>query len=166
MMETNERFESLKSEILRRAKKTQVCAPEYARAYRTETVSDLMRVIKDNFSFACKKRIIDSELIAQYGSEFSENEIYCNVSVEKGYLLACDDAVIEHCSNCIADVRDNATVQDVRDNATVQNVWGNAYISSYTTIECKLSNNAIHRIRETNTIRYAEGDLKFEKRES
>jgi hypothetical protein len=54
-METNERFETLKSEILRRAKEAKACEGEYARAYGAETVSGLMRVIKDNFSFACEK---------------------------------------------------------------------------------------------------------------
>ena len=78
-------------------------------------------------------------------------------------------------TECVQNVRDNATVQNVmgnatvqnvRDNATVQNVRDNAYVSSYYDIDCKLSNNAILRIRKDNIIKYSSEKLRFKKIES
>ena len=48
-----------------------------------------------------------------------------------------------------------------RDNSSVV-AWDNSYITSYDVIGCQLNEHAIHRIRKTNTIRYANKDMKFE----
>ena len=195
-METN--FLEFKEEILKRTKEAHSCVSEYKRAYASESFSELMQVIKYNFNFACINKIIDSELIKTYESQFNRNEIFCNISIEKGYLLCdadidyikgtakanisgnatiqnvWDNATIQNVRGnatiqnvwdnaTIQNVRGNATIQNVRGNDTIQNVWDNAYISSYSIIECKLNENAIHRIRESNTIRYASDKMKFEK---
>ena len=66
----------------------------------------------------------------------------------------------------IQTVRGNATIQDVYGNATIQDVYGNAYVTSYSIFELKISENAIYRVRETNTIYYAsESELEFVKQE-
>jgi pyruvate/2-oxoglutarate/acetoin dehydrogenase E1 component len=190
-MET--KFEELKKEILKRAKAANACSIEYRRAYSADSAGDLMRVIKDNFRFAVDRKVIDPLLIEAYKDQFTANEIYCNVNVTSGFLLATgnatvkawgsatvkawgsatveamDSATVEAWGNATVEAWDNATVK-AWDNATVKatdsatvKATDSAYVLSRYTIECKLTGNAIHRIIESNTIRYASGDIIFEK---
>ncbi|KGN75970.1 hypothetical protein HQ40_03995 [Porphyromonas gulae] len=76
-------------------------------------------------------------------------------------VRAWGNATVQASDNATVHAWDNATVH-AWDNATVQ-ASDNAYITSYDIIECRLSDKAIHRIRETNTIRVASDALKFEK---
>ncbi len=142
IMETN--FKELKEEIIKRAKAADACTSEYKRAYKSESFEELLQVIKDNFDFAVRRKVIDIELIKLYENEFNNNKIYGNIDISEGYLLV-----------------DNATVR-ASGNATVR-ASGNAYITSYYTIECILSDNSIYRIRESNTIKFASDEIKFEK---
>ena len=137
-------FNLIKDEILQRAKEARACAEQYARAYKAETMQDLCNVIKDNFDWAHRNKVIDTALLMLYRDDFAKNGIFVNTSVSKGYLL-CDNATVE-----------------AWDNATVK-AWDNAYVSSYAIVECKLSGNAIYRIRRDNIIRFASDSLKFEK---
>jgi hypothetical protein len=165
-MET--KFEELKKEILKRAKAASACSSEYRRAYSADSTGDLMRVIKDNFRFAVDRKVIDPPLIEAYKDQFTANEIYCNVDVASGFLLATDSATVEATGNATVKATGNATVK-ATGNATVEawgsatvEAWGNATVLSRYTIDCKLTGKASHRIIESNTIRYASGDLIFE----
>jgi hypothetical protein len=146
-------FNELKTEILKRAKEASACTEQYKRACRSTNFNELMQVIKDNFDFATRNKIIDPSLIEACKEQFNANQIYCNVDVTEGFLLACDNATVKACDNATVEACDNATVK----------AWGDAYITSYCTIECKLRDDAIYRIRESDTIRYASDNIKFEK---
>jgi hypothetical protein len=76
-------------------------------------------------------------------------------------VRASDNATVEAWGNATVEAWDSATVR-AGDNATVE-AWDNAYVTSYHTIECKLRDNAIYRIRESNTVRYVSDEIKFEK---
>jgi hypothetical protein len=93
-----------------------------------------------------------------------------NVTVE-----ACDNATVEACGNATVKAWDNATVKacgnatvkacdnvtvEACDNATVE-ACGNAYCTSHCIIECKLSNNAIYRVKSTNTVYYSSDNINF-----
>jgi hypothetical protein len=168
-----------------------------------------MTVIKDNFGFAVVNKVIDPSLIEAHKDEFTANQIYCNVDVATGFLLASGNATVRASGNATVRASGNATVEasdnatvEAWDNATVRasdnatvRAWGNAtvrasdnatvrasdnatvrasdnatvrasdnaYITSYFTIECKLSGDAIYRIRESNTVRYVSDNIRFEK---
>ena len=84
-------------------------------------------------------------------------------------VKAWDNATVKACGNATVKAWDNATVKawgnatvEACDNATVE-ACGNAYVSSYVIVECKLSDNAIYRIRRDNIIRFASDSIKFEK---
>jgi len=156
----NETFEKFKAEILRRAKETGACKDEYKRACQSGDFRDLMQVIKDNFHFAVNRKVIDPSLIETYKEEFNANQIYCNVNVSGGFLLVSGNATVRASGNATVEASGNATVR-AWDNATVI-ASGNAYITSLYTIECKLNDNAIYRIRESNTVRYVSDKIKFE----
>jgi hypothetical protein len=170
-------FQEFKDEILRRAKEANACTSEYMRALQSNNFDKLMRVIKDNFGFACEGKVIDSSLIESCKDEFNANGIYCNVNVSAGFLLVSGNASVEARGNASVEASDNASVK-ARGNASVKargnesvEAWGNAsveawdntYVTSYSIIECKLSDNAIYRIRGSNTIRYISDKIKFEK---
>ena len=48
------------------------------------------------------------------------------------------------------------------DSASVE-AYDSAYVCSYSVKECQISDHALYRIMESNTIRYADPDMKFEK---
>ena len=191
-MMDKETFEEIKSEILRRARVDQACKEQYRRANESETMAELCQVIKDNFWWARLHQVIDTALLKQYEPDFAENDIYVNVSVSKGYLL-CDNATVEAygnatvwaygnatveaCDNATARAYDNATVH-AYDNATVEAygnsmvrargnttvvAYGNAYCTSFDKMQVTLSGNAIYRVRSTDTVYYANTDLKLVK---
>ena len=189
---TTEQFSELKEEILRRAKEASACREQYGRAYKAESMSELCAVLKDNFWWAIHNSVLDIPLLEKYRDGFAQHDIFVNVSVERGFLLcgnatvkawgnatveACDNATVEACGNATVRACGNATVEacgnatvEACDNATVEacdnatvEAWGNAYVSSYVIVECKLSGNAIYRIRRDNIIRFASDSLKFEK---
>ena len=201
-METN--FETIKTEILRRAKVAGACTGEYRRAYKSETLQELCNVVKDNFNWAVRNKVITSDLLMQFREDFAKNEIYVNVSVNKGFLLAYDSATVEAYDSATVRAYGSATVE-AYDSATVEaygsatvraygsatvraygsatveaygsatvraygsatvEAYGSVYCTSYTIIECKLSDNAIYRVRSTNTIYFASDNINFVKVET
>ena len=74
-------------------------------------------------------------------------------------VKACGNATVEACGNATVKAWDNVTVE-AWGNATVE-AWGNAYCTSHRIIECKLSNNAIYRVKSTNTVYYSSDNINF-----
>ena len=97
-------------------------------------------------------------------------EAYDNATVE-----ACDNVTVEACDNATVKAWDNVTVKawdnatvEACDNVTVEacnnvtvEACGNAYCTSHCIIECKLSNNAIYRVKSTNTVYYSSDNINF-----
>ena len=171
-----EKFETLKTEILKRAKEQSACKEQYARALKSNTYQELLQVVKDNFSWAATHKIIDADLIGEYKQVFNDNDIWCNESVSIGFLLATDSATVEATDSATVRAYDSATVRaygratvEAYDSATVRaydratvEATDSSYCISYSTIECKLSKNAILRIIPTNTIYTAtDSELSF-----
>ena len=151
-------FEDIKAEILNRAKAAKACTEQYSRAYKSETLQELCSVIKDNFNWCFINKVITSNLLMQYREDFAQNDIFINISVRSGFLL-CDNATVEACGNATVEACGNATVKAC-DNATVK-ARDNAYCISHGIIECKLSNNAIYRVKSTNTVYYSSDNINF-----
>ena len=151
-------FEAIKAEILNRAKAAKACTGQYSRAYKSETLQELCSVIKDNFHWCFNNKVITSDLLIQYRKDFAQNDIFINISVRSGFLL-CDNATVKACGNVTVEAWGNATVE-AWDNATVE-AWDNAYCTSHHIIECKLSNNAIYKVKSTNTVYYSSDNINF-----
>ena len=90
----NENFQELKDEILSRAKSVMACKEQYGRAYRAESLEELMQVVKDNFLWACNHKIITLKLIEQYRKAFASCDIRANEDVSSGYLLCVNSSVV------------------------------------------------------------------------
>ena len=183
-MNPTDNFSEIKQEILDRARRAEACRPEYRRAYAAETLGDLCTVIKDNFNWCCRSGVIDARLLEKYKSDFAACDIYVNTDAERGFLL-CDNAKVEAWNNATVEACGNATVKaygnatvEAYDNAKVKawnnatveawnnakaKAWNSAYCSSWSLIECKLSDNALYRDRSTNTVYYANDNIKFQK---
>ena len=146
-----ERFEQFKKELLARAKAADTCAEQYSRALHAETMDSLLAVVRDNFRWAVRTDVLTGEFIDEWKDEFATGNIWHNSDVENGYLLATEGR-FEACGNSSVEARGNSSVV----------AWGNSYTTSYNVIDCRLNEHAIHRIRMTNTIRYADKDMKFE----
>ena len=110
----------------------------------------------------------NSSVVAQGNTSV---EAYDNSSVVawgNSSVVAWDNSSLEAYDNSSVVARDNSSVVAygnssvvARDNSSVV-AYGNSYTTSYDVIECKINEHAIHRIRKTNTIRYADKDMKFE----
>ena len=111
-----------------------------------------------------------SATVEAYGSATVEA---CGSATVEAYgsatVRAYDSATVEAYGSATVRAYDSATVRaydsaTVRacDNATVE-AYDSVYVTSYHTIECQLSDKAIYRIREANTIRFASNELKFER---
>ena len=74
-------------------------------------------------------------------------------------VKACGNATVKAWDNVTVEACDNATVE-AWDNATVE-AYDNAYCTSRCIIECKLSNNAIYRVKSTNTVYYSSDNINF-----
>ena len=88
---------------------------------------------------------------------------YNNSSVEawgNSSVVAYNNSSVVAYNNSSVVARGNSSVE-AYGNSSVE-AWGNSYTASYDVIECKINEHAIHRIRKTNTIRYADKDMKFE----
>ena len=188
-----ERFNEIKGEILRRAHAAGACKEEYGRACKAENMAELCGVIKDNVWWCCDNKVLTGELVEKYWEEFGAQDIYVNVDVEKGLLLAWDTVTVVASGNATVRASGTATVVasgnatvEASDtvtvvasgnatvvawgNATVEasdtvtvRAWGNAYCTSYKAIDCKLSGHALYRVRETNTVYFASDDIEFVK---
>ena len=154
-------FEELKAEILRRAREAEACRKQYGRAYTSESIAELLTVVKDNFDWAYQHKVIDVQLIEKYREAFAVHDIRANVDAHSGYLLADGSATVRAWGSATVRAWGSATVR-AYDSATVR-AWGSAYVASYDAIECKLSDNAIYRVRSENKILYASDGITFEK---
>ena len=113
---------------------------------------------------ACGNASVDAcgnASVEAYGN--SSVKAYDNASVE-----AYGNAGVKAYGNASVKAYDNASVKaygnssvKAYDNASVD-AYDNAYINSLSVREVKLSGNAIYRIQENDTIRYANPKIKFE----
>ena len=152
-MNPTDNFSEIKQEILDRARRAEACRPEYGRAYAAEILGDLCTVIKDNFNWCCRSGVIDARLLKKYKSDFAACDIYVNTDAGRGFLLCDGNATVKAWNNATVEAWNNATVE----------AWNNAYCSSWSLIECKISDNALYRVRSTNTVYYADANIKFQK---
>lgn len=102
----------------------------------------------------------------QYGRAYkSKNLAELMTVVKDNFHWACKNDVITE--DIVAKYHDVFAThriycnEDARDGYLL--AYGNAYISSRYIKECKLNGNAIYRVAETDTIYYANPNLKFVK---
>ena len=122
-------FEELKAEILRRARAAEACREQYGRAYASESIAELLTVVKDNFNWAYRHKVIDIPLIEKYRRAFAANDIRANEDAPSGYLLADGSATVEAYGRATVEAYGSATVR-AYDSATVR-AYDSATVEAY-----------------------------------
>ena len=154
-----ERFDELKSKILRVAKDQSACSEQYKRAYAAETMAALCGVIKDNFHWCCNNEVLTGALIDEFKADFAGENIFHNENVSGAYLIASGQSTVEAYDQSTVRAYDQSTVR-AYDQSTVRasgqstvrasgqstvEAYDQSYINSFSSIECKISENAILR---------------------
>jgi len=136
-------FKEFKTEILKRAKASGACSGEYSRAENANDFKDLIKVLTDNFNYACQNKTINIELLEKVGAKIcNENDLFFNCDTSTGYLLASGSATVKASGSATVRASDSATVE----------AFDSAYICSYSTIEHKVSDKAILRYYYENKV--------------
>ena len=122
------KFETFKSEIVKRCKEKSACEPEFKRILASENFEQIAKVLTDNFNWSCVNGVIDAELIEPL------NDILLSFNL-------CANTNVSGSTYCIAS-----------GSATVK-AWGSATVCSFNTIEHRLSDKAICRYYYQNKIK-------------
>ena len=151
-------YEDIKAEVLASAKDKAACADQYRRASKASTLAELAKVIADNFHWCCDSGLLTADTITRWG--LRDHGIYANEDVPSGcYGLATDSATVEAYGSATVEAYDSATVEaydsatvraygsatvEAYDSATVR-AYDSAYVNNLSSIECKISDQAIVR---------------------
>src|SRR6476620_9416473 len=181
-----ENFQEIKNKIICSAKESNACKTEFNRALNSKDIQELLKVVKDNFNYCCNNKIITKDLLEEIGKEVcEENDLFLNVSTNKGYLFA-DSATVEAWGSATVEAWGSATVRawdsatvEAWDSATVEawgsatvrawgsatvEAWGSAYINSFNSLDHKISDKVILRYYFGNKVILAENISNYEKR--
>jgi len=159
-MET--KFNEIKEVILQRAKNNNACVEEFKEAFKSNSMSELCQVLKDNFNWGCNNGVITPDIIDLYAVEFAECEIWHNVNVKCGFLLTSGSSTVEASGSSTVRAFGSSTVRASGSSTVEASDSSYTYCSSF--IECKISNKAIIRRCDTNTIEYCSDDLSIVKK--
>src|SRR5690554_4006041 len=86
---------------------------------KSESVEELLTVVKDNFTWASIEKVIDGELINKYEDLFESNNIFHNQDVDNAFCLADGNSKVTARGNSVVWAFDNSTVRSL-DNSTVR----------------------------------------------
>ena len=92
----NTNYEKIKADLLAFGKKNGACIGQYQRLYKSESIEEVIAVVKDNF-WRCAKYLDFADVIMANREQFAEHQIWVNQDVEiregVGYLLATDGTI-------------------------------------------------------------------------
>ena len=127
-------FEELKEELLIRAKNAGACQAGYAMGLRSNTKSDLLKAITENWFWVLRSaKIVDAKYLEDNFTEeeLSEAGIYTrNTHEVRTVSFACGSATVEAYGSATVEACDNATVK-AYDSATVK-AYSNSYVEDCT----------------------------------
>ncbi len=150
-MKNNKTFETFKSEFITACKNKGACEPEFKRVLLSNNFTELLQVIKDNYSWCMNNELFSKEDIIRW----VDNETLISNGFYYDYTGVINGNVAYVYDGLITRVMNNATIQDVRGNATIQDVWGNATIQNVrgnATIQNVWDNATIQNVRDNATI--------------
>jgi len=144
-------FQEFKSKIIDRCKVNDACEPEFKKVLQSENFASLFSILKNNFHWSCENKILDTEILQQVIEVANENDVWVNVSVKSGFLLAYGNATVEAYGNATVEAYGNATVE-ASDNATVR-AYDNATVQAYDNATVQASDNATVQAYDNATVR-------------
>ena len=171
-------FEELKEELLIRAKNAGACQAGYAMGLRSNTKSDLLKAITENWFWVLRSaKIVDAKYLEDNFTEeeLSEAGIYirnthevrtvsfaCGSATVKAYdsatVKACDSATVEAYDSATVEACDSATVKacgsatvEACDSATVK-AYGSATVKAYDSATVKAYDSATVKAYDSATV--------------
>ena len=137
-------FEELKEELLIRAKNAGACQAGYAMGLRSNTKSDLLKAITENWFWVLRSaKIVDAKYLEDNFTEeeLSEAGIYTrNTHEVRTVSFACGSATVKACDSATVEAYDSATVE-AYDSATVE-AYGSATVKAYGSATVKAYDSA------------------------
>lgn len=119
-------FEELKEELLIRAKNAGACQAGYAMGLRSNTKSDLLKAITENWFWVLRSaKIVDAKYLEDNFTEeeLSEAGIYIrNTHEVRTVSFACGSATVKAYGSATVEAYDSATVK----------AYGNSYVEDCT----------------------------------
>ena len=92
----NTNYDKIKSDLLDFGKRNGACIGQYQRLYKTESIEDVISVVKDNFEWCIKYKDFADVLMANR-EQFAEHRIWINQNVEiqegVGFLLVTEGSI-------------------------------------------------------------------------
>ena len=126
-------FEELKEELLIRAKNAGACQAGYAMGLRSDTKSDLLKAITENWFWVLRSaKIVDAKYLEDNFTEeeLSEAGIYTrNTHVVSTASFACGSATVKACGSATVKAYGNSYVEDCTGNVRPQS--GYAIVKDY-----------------------------------
>ena len=161
----NTNYEKIRADLLAFGKRNGACVEQYQRLYKSESIEEVIAVVKDNFWW-CAKYLDFADVIMANREQFAEHQIWVNQDVEiqegVGYLLATEgtiNAKSRGTSTINAKSWDTSTINaESCDTSTM--------IILTSTIECKVKDQSIARYVYENRIVVADDSIKVEKSKS
>ena len=145
-------FEELKEELLIRAKNAGACQAGYAMGLRSDTKSDLLKAITENWFWVLRSaKIVDAKYLEDNFTEeeLSEAGIYtrnthvvstASFACGSATVKACGSATVKACGSATVEAYDSATVK-AYDSATVE-ACGSATVEAYGSATVKAYDSA------------------------
>ena len=147
-------FEELKEELLIRAKNAGACQAGYAMGLRSNTKSDLLKAITENWFWVLRSaKIVDAKYLEDNFTEeeLSEAGIYTrNTHEVRTVSFACGSAMVEAYGSAMVKAYDNATVE-AYGSATVE-ACGSATVKAYDNATVKACDNATVKACDNATV--------------
>ena len=137
-MNMNTNYEKVKADLLAFGKRNGACVEQYQRLYKSESIEEVIAVVKDNFWWCAKYRDFADVIVANR-EQFAEHQIWVNQDMEinegVGYLLATEGEInAKSCGTSTINAKScgtstiNATSYDTSTiNATS---WGSSTINA------------------------------------
>ena len=156
-------FEELKEELLIRAKNAGACQAGYAMGLRSNTKSDLLKAIAENWFWVLRSaKIVDAKYLEDNFTEeeLSEAGIYTrNTHEVRTVSFACGSATVKAYDNATVEAYDSATVKacgsatvEAYDSATVK-ACGSATVKAYDSATVEACGSATVKAYDSATVK-------------
>ena len=171
----NTNYEKIKTDLLSFGNRNGACIEQYQRLYKSESIKEVIAVVKDNFWW-CAKYLDFADVIMANREQFAEHQIWVNQDVEiqegTGYLIATEGEINAESygtSTINAKSWGTSTINATSCDTSTINAesWNTStMIIRTSTIECKVKDQSIARYVYENRIVVADDSIKVEKSKS
>jgi len=150
------KFDELKNELLKRARKANACRIGYAMGLKSENNSDLLKAITENFNWVFCRKIVDAKFLED---NFTDDELLsagiytagAHDLKDKTFIFACGSATVEAYGSATVEACGSATVE-AYGSATVE-AYGSATVKAWDSATVKAWDSATVKAWDSATVK-------------